>query len=261
MPSLIDTQTTLLRHLTSPVFIFGTRELDSVGRDPGLRGMDVSRLRLEAEFSFSKRMTRIRRTFERTATLMGSGFSALLRDFAAACPPATYERYPDAERFHEHFLQRCTQEPPTPAWTADVAAIELALARARTLRPTAMETASLAARPQPSAHLWYRAHPCLVLLRCGYDVRPLFETGRHREPVTHRPVRLAVLAARGRRQPTVAELEPEPFELLERSTSWSRLAPDGAPGTRDTHGALVKRLAARGLALLSGNDLEDGRRG
>lgn len=259
MSSLIDTQTALLRHLTSPVFIFGTRELASAGNDPALRGMDVTRLRLEAEFSSSKRMTRIRRTFERTATLMGPGFSALLRDFAAACPPTTYERYPDAERFHEHFLQHCAQEPPTPAWAADVAAIELALACARTFRTTAMETASLAARPQPSPHLWYRAHPCLRLLRCRYDVRSLFESGRHREPVTQRPMGLAVLAVRGRRQPVVAELEPEPFELLERSTAWSRLAPDGAPRPNDAQASLVKQLAARGLVLVSGKDEDEPR--
>ena len=117
---------------------------------------------------------------------------------------------------------------------SDVAAIELALARARTFRPTAMETASLAACPQSSAHLWYRAHPCLALLHCRYDVRSLFESGRHRGPVTQRPVGLAVLAARGRRQPMVAELEPEPFGLLERSAAWSRLAPDAERRERTT---------------------------
>ena len=66
MHRLIDTQTSLLRHLTSPAFIFGTRDLGSAGLDSDLQGMDIRRLRLEAEFSYSKRMTRIRQTFGRT---------------------------------------------------------------------------------------------------------------------------------------------------------------------------------------------------
>ena len=128
MHRLIDTQTSLLRHLTSPAFIFGTRDLGSAGLDSDLQGMDIRRLRLEAEFSYSKRMNRIRQTFGRTATLLGHGFTALTRDFAAACPPRTYERYPDAKGFLDHFLKRSAQKPPTPAWAVDVASIELTMA-------------------------------------------------------------------------------------------------------------------------------------
>ncbi len=257
MHRLIDTQTNLLRHLTSHAFIFGTRDLGSAGLDPDLRGMDIQRLRLEAEFSYNKRMKRIRQTFERTATLLGHGFSALLRDYASACPPTTYERYPDAKGFLDLFVERSAQEPPTPAWAADVASIELALAGARTLRPTAMESEALAGRPQPSVDLWYRTHPCAVLVRCGYDVRPLFESGRSGDPVAQRPACLAVLASRGRRQPMVLELVPEALALLEDSMEWSPLASEEAGPDDNTRVALIKRLAAQGLVLVSGNDLRD----
>ena len=257
MHRLIDTQTNLLRHLTSQAFIFGTRDLGSAGHDPDLQGMDIRRLRLEAEFSYNKRMKRIRQTFERTATLLGHGFSALIRDFASACPPATYERYPDAACFFDHFRKHSARRPPEPAWAADVAAIELALARARTLRPTAMEREVLAARPQPSADLWYRAHPGAALVRCEHDVRGLFESARSGEPVSRRPLFLTVAASRGRRQPRVLELAPEAFSLLERSTHWSPLTPDDG-GPRD-HACvdLVKSLAAQGVMLVNGNDLRD----
>ena len=251
MHRLIDRQTHLLRHLTSPALIFGTPELDSAARDPDLQGMDVGRLRLEAEFSYNKRMGRIRQTFERTATLLGHGFSALTRDYAAACPPLTYERYPDAERFFERFLAPGSHEPPRPPWAADVAAIELALARARTLHPAAMEGEALAARPQAPG-FWYRAHPCAGLVTCRYDVRALFEPARSREPVTKRPVHMAVLAVRARRRPKVLELAPDAFTLLERSREWRAGANDD-----EARGDLVKQLAAQGLALVSTDDTRD----
>ena len=285
MYRLIDRQTHLLRHLTSPALIFGTSELDSAARDPELRGMDVGRLRLEAEFSYNKRMTRIRQTFERTATLLGHGFSTLTRDYAAACPPLTYERYPDAERFFERFLAPDALERPRPPWAADVAAIELALARARTMRPAAMEGEALAARPQAPG-FWYRAHPCAGLVRCRYDVRALFEPARSRAPVTERTVHMVVLATRGRRRPKVLELAPEAFALLEGSREWRPLEPAGArthdhavdavtnpaggeaggparepksAGTDDDEDRrdLIKQLAAQGLALVSVDDTRD----
>ena len=285
MYRLIDVQTHLLRHLTSPALIFGTPDIQSAARDPEIQGMDLARLRLEAEFSYNKRMMRIRQTFERTATLLGHGFSALTRDYAAACPPLTYERYPDAERFFERFLAPGPHEPPQPPWAADVAAIELALARARTLRPASMEGEVLAARP-PAPGFWYRTHPCAGLVKCRYDVRALFEPARSRAPVTERMVHMVVLATKGRRRPKVLELAPEAFALLEASREWNPLSScaartddhavhaatgpavddAGGParelengGTHDdeTRRELVKQLAAQGLALVSTDDTRD----
>ncbi len=244
MNKLLERQTRLLRHLTSQAFIFGTDGLGVAARDPGLRGMDIRRLRLEAEFSYNKRIKRIRQTFERTAALLGHGFSAITREFAALHPPETYERHPDAQRFFDHFMEHWARKPSTPAWAADVATVELALSRARTLRPTTMETAALAECPRPPS-LRYRTHPCALLVRCGHDVRPLFEPGRSGAPVTQRQVCLAVLTSRGRRRPTVMELAPEAFALLERSTEWS--APEPAVE------AMTRHLAAQGLVLACGN--------
>ena len=249
MNKLIDRQTNLLRHLTSQAFIFGTDQLGAAAGDPDLRGMDIRRLRLEAEFSYNKRIQRIRQTFERTATLLGRRFPAIAREFASSHPPETYERYPDARRFFDHFVEHWAGRPPTPAWAADTAAVELALAGARTLRPTAMETAALAACPTQPSSRCYRTHPCAVLIRCRYDVRPLFEPGRSGETLNPRRVCLAVLASRGRRQPAVMELSPEAFALLELSTAWSQPGPDRQ--------ALVKRLAAQGLVLVCGSDPGD----
>ena len=253
MNKLIDRQTNLLRHLTSQAFIFGTEQLGAAAGDPDLRGMDIRRLRLEAEFSYNKRIRRIRQTFERTAALLGHGFPAIAREFATSHPPETYERHPDARRFFDHFTEHWAGKPPAPAWAADTAAVELALSRARTLRPAAMETAAMAACPTRPSSRCYRTHPCAILVRCRHDVRPLFEPGRSGGPVTQRQVCLAVLALRGRRRPAVMELAPEAFALLELSTEWSQPGPDRE--------SLVRRLAAQGLVLVRGNDARGGNRG
>ena len=257
MRKLIERQTGLLRHLTSQAFIFGTDQLGTAVGDPDLRGMDIRRLRLEAEFSHNKRMKRIRQTFERTAALLGHGFSAISRDFACSHPPETYERYPDARCFFDHFLEHWAGKPPTPAWAADVAAIELALSRARTLRPTAMAASALAACPRPSASPCLRTHPCAIPVRCGHDVRPLFEPARSGEAVTRRQVHLVVLASPGRRRPMIMELAAEAFALLKRSTEWSH--PE--PGTHAGEERVVERLAAQGLMLVCGNDTWRGNHG
>ena len=253
MSTLIDRQTNLLRHLTSQAFIFGTDQLDAAAEDPDLLGIDVRRLRLEAEFSYNKRIKRIRQTFERTAALLGHGFPAIARDFASSHPPETYERYPDARRFFDHFIERWAGKPPTPAWAADTAAVELALSRSRTLRPTAMETSAMAACPTRSSPPCYRTHPCAVLVRCDHDVRPLFEPARSGQPVTRQRVFLAVLASQVQRRPTVMELAPEAFALLELSTEWAQPGPGRS--------ALVERLAAQGLVLVRRNDAGDGNHG
>lgn len=266
---LIDRQTRLLRHLTSEAFIFGTEDLASAAVDPALQGMDLRRLRLEAEFSYNKRMKRLRQTFERTAALLGQRFSEVTRAFASTCPPKTYERYPDAERFFDHLRERWLQDSRTPPWVADVASIELALARARTLRPTTMGREALTTCPKGSR--WYRTHPCTLLVRCGYDVWNLFEPRKSSlsaahlqagEAITQRDMHLAVAAVVGRRRPLVLEVTPEAFLLLERSTDWSRLGRNSASRDEGTdEETLVLQLAAQGLVLVSGEASRDGGRG
>lgn len=262
MQRLIDRQTRLLRHMTSPAFIFGTEELASAVQDPDLEGMDIPRLRLEAEFSHSKRMKKLRQTFQRTAALWGHEFSAITRDYASAHPPRTYERYPDAKCFFDYFLENWAHKPSTPAWAVDMAAIELALSRARTLRPTAMENEAVAECPKQPCSSWYRTHPCAMLMRCGYDVRPLFEPARAGEAVTQRQIHVAVLASRGRRRPLVMELAPDAFALMERSAVWTMLDLEpvsNSPAAVDK--ALIEHLAGQSLVLVHTNDAHDGIQG
>ena len=247
---LIDRQTALLRHLTSETFMFGTSGLDKAALDPDLHGMDLARLRLEAEFSFHKRMSRIRDTFGRTAALYGNRFGGILREFAAACPPRSYERYLDARDFFDWYAAHRADDPSVPPWAVEVARVEIALARARTFRPSEAEAETLAARPAGPFALWYRTHPCVALARCRFDVGPLFQPGKADEDVEFRDVPLAVLASHHSRRPEVMELVPEAFELLQRSPEWSclELGKEATPMAVSSR-AVVMNLAAQGLML------------
>ena len=257
---LIDRQIGLLRHLTGEAFMFGTSDLAVAALDPDLQGMDIARLRLEAEFSCSKRIGRIRETFARTASMYGSRFTGVLREFAVACPPRTYERYPDARDFFDWFEKRCADDSSVPAWTADVARIEIALARARTFRPSEMEEEALAGSPNDASSVWwYRAHPCVVLTHCRYDVGPLFVPGRSGEDIVRRDLTLATLASRRRRPPETMEILPEAFALLERSPAWSRLGPETATSEDASTRALVMHLSSQGLMLTCGTGIGGGR--
>ena len=246
---LLDRQTSLLRHLTSDAFIFGGPALGAAVRDPDLRGMNVGQLRLEAEFSYSKRMKRIREGFSRTAALFGSRFDAVTRGFAAACPPQTYERYPDAQAFHEYFMAHWADDPAAHAWAGDVASVEVALAQARTLRPRRARADALADCPVDSPLPYYRRHPCVLPVRCHHDVRPLFDPRQSGRPVEERDVPLAVFAAAGR-PPEIVELSPEAFDLLESTHDWSDFALETGDAREDGPAALIGALAAQGMMLV-----------
>ena len=239
--------------------MFGTNDLDSAVLDPDLQGMDIGRLRLEAEFSFNKRTSRIRDTFARTASLYGARFGGILREFAVVCPPRTYERYPDAQDFFDWFQGRRAGDPSVPAWTADVARLEITMARARTFRPAEAEEEALASRPNAPSSLWYRTHPCVALARCRFDVGPLFHPGRSGEDIARRDVPLAVLASRNRRRPEIMELAPEAFDLLENSAGWSRLVAETAFAEGASIRALVMNLSAQGLVVAYGDALDAAR--
>ena len=246
---LLDRQTALLRHLTSEAFIFGGPALEVAVRDPDLRGMNLGQLRLEAEFSYSKRMSRIREGFSRTAALFGPRFGAVTRGFAAARPPKTYERYPDARAFYEYFMAHWADDPTVPDWAGDVASVEVALAQARTLRPRRARADALAACPVDPSLLHYRRHPCVLPARCRHDVRPLFDPRQSDQPVEERDVPLAVFAAAGR-PPEIVELSPDAFELLERARDWSHLTLEAGDAGEDGPTALIVALAAQGMMLV-----------
>ena len=229
---LIDRQTALLRHLTDADVIFGAAS--GTPSDPALAGLDPGHLRLEAWFSFTKRVAKIEAVLPRTFECLGERLAPLVRDFAAACPPHAIGRLANGTQFHDFMQGRW---PVAPPYLADLAAIEIAYAKARTHH---VECAALAAGGS------VRRPANVFPIRCGYDVRSLFERpGQDVEPV-RRDTPLLVRRRAGEAEPRIFELPPWLFDelaALDAWTPWTDLAlstrPDAAPIARDLVGRFL----------------------
>src|SRR5262245_37134448 len=166
MPSLLDRQLSLLEYLTSRDAIFGGKPDAPLGQ--ALQGMNLGLLRLEACFSHEKRMEKVVAVFPRTFELLAADQDAIVRDFVAVCPPVDITRLENARQFHEFLRARWRRDGAKPLHLPDVAACEFAFALARVAAGDAN-----AAGGNPGD---IRRHPGAVLLRCAYNIRPIFES-------------------------------------------------------------------------------------
>jgi hypothetical protein len=233
---LLERQTALLAYLTSPAAIFGSGR----GRvDPRLAGIDRGRLHLEARFSHGKRMEKIRTLLPKTFELLGPSLARMMRDFAAACPPDDIGRLHNARQFQDFVRRRWTRRPTRRPYLADVAACELALAEARGFAED---------EPAPTPRVLggrtgrVRRRSGVVLVRCRYDVRPIFEGRAVR--VARRAMFLAVAVPPGADEPAVAELAPPVFKLLAAMDAPQR---QSAIGRTAEARALIDTLTAEAL--------------
>lgn len=231
---LLDRQISLLNYLTSGTAIFG----GDAPSDPLLRGFDVSLLRLEARFSYEKRMKKIQGVFPKTFEFLGDTEDRIRRAFVETCRPVDLRRLENGEQFYDFLCTWWKHEPPAPPYLDDIAACELAMARVRACADEREPNRNMNGR-RPAV----RRHPCVVLRRCAYDVRPAFEGGvKNRVP--KRNTRLAFAVPAGANQPQVFEVLPEVFALLNALKQWTDPATIGVTSIRD---GLVRDLAARGL--------------
>jgi len=204
---LLDRQASLLDYLGSDEAVFG--EERSVAGDPALAGIDAELLRIEARFSYEKRMTKIQSLLPRTFDLLGGKLAAVLRDFNSACPPSGLSSFENARRFQEFLSARWLMEPPLLPYLPDVVAYELACAAFRRDEQQAPADSSHDA-PQGSI----RRHPDVVLLRCAYDVQSIFAATLKKAVPTARDTPLAIAMSPGAGHTTVMELRPAIFDLL-----------------------------------------------
>jgi hypothetical protein len=204
---LLVRQTSLLEHLTSGAAIFGDAADASLDRDP--LGINAGLLRLEARFSHEKRMEKIKWVLPRALDLLGTAQAAVVRDFVEACPPASISWLDNARQFHAFLLKRWLLKAPEPPYLPDVAACELAYASIHGSEKQAFEAKEYA------TFGGIRRHPCVVLVRCSYDVRSILEERTGEAGVAKRDTPLAMSMPPGAEHPTVSELSPDLFELLE----------------------------------------------
>jgi hypothetical protein len=214
---LLQRQASLLAYLTSAAAIFGEHAGASVPRP--LRGIEPHLLHLEAQFSYDKRMAKIAGAFPRTFAMLGDDLDALLREFVDACPPVDISRIVNARQFHDFLVARWRRSPPEPAYLPEVAACELACGSVHTAHDGSPAQGAPLDPGAPAGSI--RRHSGVVLLRCAYDVRPIFEDGgEDAEPVA-RDTPLVVAVPVGHSGPRVAELPPVVFDLLASLDEWT----------------------------------------
>ncbi|HXP72510.1 MAG TPA: hypothetical protein VN823_00050 [Stellaceae bacterium] len=227
MPNrLLDRQIRLIAHLTSPPAIFGESATAPEGIDAGL-------LHIEARMSHEKRIGKIATVLPRTFARLGKRRRAVLRDFAAACPPASIGRISNARQFQEFLAGRLGLEP---AWLTELARAELAFAELREAAPH--ENADRAA----TMVRMVRRSPGIVLVRCAFDIWPIL-AGRSVTPV-RRDTPLVIARDHHSNDPMAAEVPLQLFEFLAALSDWTALDEFAPSGDAN---ALVRDLVASGL--------------
>jgi hypothetical protein len=241
---LFDRQVSLLEYLTSGTAIFGGKVDSALERS--VRGFDRDMLRLEAQFSYRKRMEKILAAFPKTFALLGGEqdriVQEIVQEFVETCPPVDISRLVNARQFHD-FLSGCWQRtPPARAHLPDVAACELACATVRVdVDERAPATVPDEGKPRRN-HI--RRRPGVILLRCRFDIRPIFETDATDCDPPERDTPLVVVMPPGAPQPQVSELPPVIFDLLAALDDWTDPAELG--GTAELK-AVIRELAEHGL--------------
>jgi hypothetical protein len=243
---LLDRQASLLDYLRSEDAIFGERKPAAI--DPSLDGIDDELLRIEARFSYEKRMTKIQVLLPRTFELLAGELEKILREFNRACPPSGISSFENARRFYQFLSDKWLNDPPRPPYLPDVAAYEIACAGFR--RDEGRDHQSPAHwAPQGSI----RRHPEAVLLRCAYDVQPIFAAVGHNSAPVMRDTPLAITMAPKADQTMVLELLPSVFDLLTLLDDYTDPAALGETRS-DAHAlaGLIADLAALGLLEVHG---------
>jgi hypothetical protein len=213
---LLDRQVRLLEYLTSGSAIFGR---DGEAPIPNaLHGIDGRLLRLEAQFSHQKRIEKIKSVFPITFRLLERDCATMVGEFARAFPSAGVARIENAQQFYNFLCGRWQGAPPVPPYLKDVAACELAIARVRS-GIAASQAEPTSGKPPRLGSI--RRHPEVVLLRCAYDVRSIFEGGVTVTASTRRDTPLAIAIPPDAGHPRIFEISPLVFQALGMLDDWT----------------------------------------
>jgi hypothetical protein len=232
---LLHLQTSLLEYLTSAAAIFGDRSV--LPADHDLHGVDVGRLRLEARFSFDKRLAKISSVFPRTFAIFTGDWAPVLREFVEAQPPVDISRLGNAQQFFDFLSERSNHAQMEPPWLPDVAACELACAQVRAYAK--VEESAIADTVAGAV----RCRPGAVLLRCTYDVRSVFEDRAGDAAGVKRHTLLVVFIPPHVDRVEICDVGREVFDLLAACRQWTDPATFGLVRSDE----LVSDLVARGL--------------
>src|SRR5260370_5384131 len=166
---LLERQVSLIAHRTSGAAISGGAGSSATD----IEGIDHALLRVEAKFSYAKRMEKIAAVLPKTFELLGSSRDAHVRAFVERGPPTTLSRLANACQFHRYLVPCWTSQAPDPPYLGDVAAFEIAWAKVDADPEHHSSDHATTADRAPGGGV--RRCPHVILLRCAYDIRPIFE--------------------------------------------------------------------------------------
>jgi len=237
---LLDKQVRLLEYLTSSNAIFGDRGDRAI--DLTYWGNSRALLDLEARFSHEKRMHKITAVFPRTFELLGNHRAEIVRQFVRACPPTDIDRLRNAQQFREFLCARGQGEPILSPYLVDVSACEFACAVVR--------VGTENSRPLPDnggvkpSQGWIRRRSGLILQRCAYDVRSVFEGGSAEDVPAERETLLVIGMSDSDEQPRISEVLPVIFSILSILDDWTD--PAGFGDTQELS-ELLRQMEQHGL--------------
>lgn len=210
---LIRRQTALVEHLTNPAR-FAAPELEAAPT-PELACFASERLRLLGELSLAKRRDKVAAVLPVTIEHLDAPFEHLFREFAAAVPPLGIGRYENAVQFIGFLNATWHTDPPAKPYLRDIAAVELAIARAR----RHVGEPEPADRPPDPASV--RRNPGASFLEIGYDVRPLFAGGcTPAAGPARRPACLLVAPSPGDGSARIFQVPESVYRTLEHADTW-----------------------------------------
>jgi hypothetical protein len=245
---LLDRQVELLRHLTDVELIFAGGKFAEEDWQLSLCKLSVPHLRLEAEMSFAKRMSKVGKVFRRTLLCAGGQRATIVRDFAAACSPISGRRTEEALRFYEFLLRRWTLVPPQPPFITDVAELEIAIARVAAFRKAGDGVPPVVAPEKIQGRAFVRLSEGIEIVHLRYDLRALFQ-GENGTTPGARENYLLIGQIAGARSPKIAEISRAENAVLGQLRDWvplESLLGDGA-GARPSLDECLRKFRAASI--------------
>jgi hypothetical protein len=186
-------------------------------------------------------MEKINAVFPNTFRLLGPDRATVVREFVGAFPPADIARIENARQFYDFLCAHWRNAPLQPPYLRDVAACEFALARVRSGIIGAHTEAESGKPPRLGA---IRRQPDIVLLRCAYSIRPIFEDDADEAVPVKRDTPLAIAIPPGGEHPRILEMPPPVFDALGALNEWTDRSELGAAFELDE---FIGELAHHGL--------------
>ena len=233
---LLARQRAILVHLADPT----AYESTNLAPAEALQGIDVEPLKVLGRLILAKRMSKIEALLPATCRCASAHVPALMKEFAAACPPHSLGREDNAIQFHD-FVVGYEGPPPPPNYLADLVRLEYLAAAVTFAARDRPGSAPVAALDRTWTAFDVRMAPGLRLFETEFDLRAAL--GDSPPPALERGDLRRIAIIHAAKEARVFSLEEEIVRLLFEAEDWSRIDARRDESVR----SVVESLAGRGL--------------